>query len=201
LAPDVSEIYPPGSQTYVTVDKLAEPLCGAHRPGHFRGVATVVLKLFTIVQPDVAIFGEKDYQQLALIRQMVRDLFLDVDVLGAPIVREADGLAMSSRNRHLNAEERAAARCLVRALDAAEDAVTSGAREASGILAAASAAIAAEPRARVDYVSLVDADTLAPLTTVDERALVALAVWIGSTRLIDNRLLVVPAIKSERRSA
>jgi pantoate--beta-alanine ligase len=195
FAPEVGEVYPPGSQTFVTVERLAEPLCGAHRPGHFRGVATVVLKLFTIVQPDVAVFGEKDFQQLALIRRMVRDLYLDVDVLGAPIVREADGLAMSSRNRHLDPEERSAARCLSAALDAAEQKVAARERDA------ATAVIAGEPRARVDYVSFVDPDSLQDITTVDERGLLALAVWIGSTRLVDNRQLVVPAMKSERRSA
>ena len=201
FAPDVSEIYPAGSQTFVTVEQLAQPLCGAHRPGHFRGVATVVLKLFTVVQPHVAVFGEKDFQQVALIRRMVRDLFLDIDVVGAPIVREADGLAMSSRNRHLTAPERAAALCLSAALDAAEAAVVAGTHDPAVVLAAANDAIAREPLARVDYVSLVDPDTLAPVAGVDDRALLALAVWIGSTRLIDNRLLVVPAIKSERRSA
>jgi pantoate--beta-alanine ligase len=201
FAPDVSEIYPSDAQTFVTVEKLSQPLCGAHRPGHFRGVATVVLKLFTIVQPQVAVFGEKDYQQLAVIRRMVRDLFLDVDVVGAPIVRETDGLAMSSRNKHLDAAGRAAARCLATALDAAEAHVLAGERDRAALVAAASAAIASEPLARVEYVSLVDPDTLAPVTALDERALVALAVWVGSTRLIDNRVLVVPAMKTERRSA
>jgi len=201
FAPDVSEIYPSDAQTFVTVEKLSQPLCGAHRPGHFRGVATVVLKLFTIVQPQVAVFGEKDYQQLAVIRRMVRDLFLDVDVVGAPIVREADALAMSSRNRHLDAAGRAAARCLAAALDAVEAQVAAGERDGAALVAAASAAIANEPLARVEYVSLVDPDTLAPVTTLDERALVALAVWVASTRLIDNRVLVVPAMKTERRSA
>jgi pantoate--beta-alanine ligase len=201
FAPDVSEIYPPGAQTFVTVEQLSQPLCGGHRPGHFRGVATVVLKLFSAVQPHVAVFGEKDYQQLALIRRMVRDLFLDVDVVGAPIVREADGLAMSSRNRHLNPEERIAARCLAAALDAAEGAVAGGERNAAAVLDAANATLGREPLARVEYASLVDPDSLASITTIDDRAVLALAVWIGSTRLIDNRLLVVPAIKSERRSA
>ena len=201
FAPDVAEIYPPGAQTYVTVDGLSQPLCGAHRPGHFRGVATVVLKLFTIVQPHVAVFGEKDYQQLALIRRMVRDLFLDVDVVGAQIVREADGLAMSSRNRHLDPDERIAARCLAAALEAADAAVAAGERQAADLLAAAIAVLAREPRARVEYVAVVDPDTLQNVLTVDERALVALAVWVGSTRLIDNRLLVIPAVKAERRSA
>lgn len=201
FAPDVSEIYPAGAQTFVTVEQLAQPLCGAHRPGHFRGVATVVLKLFTVVQPHVAVFGEKDFQQVAVIRRMVRDLFLDIDIIGAPIVREADGLAMSSRNRHLTGPERRAALCLSAALDAAEAAVAAGTHDPAAVLAAANDAIARESLARVDYVSLVDPDTLAPVASVDDRALLALAVWIGSTRLIDNRLLVVPAIKSERRSA
>lgn len=189
FAPDVHEIYPAGAQTFVTVDQLAQPLCGAHRPGHFRGVATVVAKLFTIVQPDVAVFGEKDYQQLAVIRRMVRDLFLDVDVIGAPIVREPDGLAMSSRNRHLDEAERAAARCLSLALTAAEAAVAAGERNAAAITEAASAVLAREPLARVEYLALVDPESLAPVAGMDDRALLALAVWIGSTRLIDNRLL------------
>lgn len=201
FAPEVHEIYPPGSQTFVTVEQIAQPLCGTHRPGHFRGVATVVLKLLMAVQPDVAVFGEKDFQQLALIRRMVQDLYLDVDIIGAPIVREADGLAMSSRNRHLDADERIAARCLSASLDAAEASLAAGERDAQALLQVANAALAGEPRARIDYVSLVDPDTLQPVPTVDERALLALAVWIGSTRLIDNRVLVVPAIKSERRSA
>src|SRR5262249_31064081 len=126
FAPDAAGMYPPGAQTNVNVERLAEPLCGAHRPGHFRGVATVVLKLFHVVQPHVAVFGEKDWQQPALIRRMVRDLPLDIDVVGAPIVREDDGLAMSSRNRLLDPAERAAALCLVRALDAADAAVAAG---------------------------------------------------------------------------
>jgi pantoate--beta-alanine ligase len=201
FAPDVSEIYPPGAQTFVTVEHLSEPLCGAHRSGHFRGVATVVLKLFTIVQPHVAVFGEKDYQQLAVIRRMVQDLFLDIDVLGAPIVREADALAMSSRNRHLDQAGRLAARCLAAALDVAEARVAAGERDGAALVAAAAAEIARGSLARVEYVSLVDPETLAPISTLDERALVALAVWVGATRLIDNRVLVVPAIKTERRSA
>ena len=204
FAPDAAEMYPPGAQTFVTVDQLAEPLCGAHRPGHFRGVATVVLKLFTIVQPHVAIFGEKDFQQLAVVRRMVADLHLDVDVLGAPIVRERDGLAMSSRNRHLDADERRAATALARALAAAEAALAAGTTDAAGLVASARAVLADEPCARPEYVDLVDPRTLAPLATVDPAhpgALLALAVWIGNTRLIDNRLLTVPAVSRERRSA
>ena len=201
FAPDVDEIYAPGSQTFVTVEGLSQPLCGAHRPGHFRGVATIVLKLLTIVQPHVAVFGEKDYQQLAVIRRMVRDLFLDVDIVGAPIIREADALAMSSRNRHLDAAGRVAAHCLVGALDAAEARVAAGECDGAALIAAASAVIAREPLARLEYLALVDPETLAPVSTLGESALVALAVWVGSTRLIDNRVLVAPVTKTERRSA
>ncbi len=201
FAPDAAEVYPPGAQTTVTVEHLAEPLCGAHRPGHFRGVATVVLKLFHVVQPRVAVFGEKDYQQLALIRRMVRDLHLDIDIVGAPIVREDDGLAMSSRNQRLDAAERAASVCLARALDAVQELVAAGERDAAMLVAAATAEITREPRARADYVAIVDPDTLTPVSDVAERAVLALAVWIGTTRLIDNRMLVVPAAHGERRSA
>jgi pantoate--beta-alanine ligase len=201
FAPDAAEIYPPGAQTTVMVERLAEPLCGAHRPGHFRGVATVVLNLFHIVQPRVAVFGEKDYQQLAVIRRMVRDLHLDIDIVGAPIVREDDGLAMSSRNQRLDAAERAASLCLAHALDAVEARVAAGERDAAALVAAATAEIAREPRARADYVAIVDPDTLQPVTELSERALLALAVWLGTTRLIDNRVLTVPAARRERRIA
>jgi pantoate--beta-alanine ligase len=201
FAPDASEMYPAGAQTMVSVERLAEPLCGAHRPGHFRGVVTVVLKLFLVVQPHVAVFGEKDYQQLALIRRMVRDLHLEIDVVGAPIVREDDGLAMSSRNRHLDPEERAAALCLARALAAAEERVAAGERDTAALLAAANTELARERRARIEYVAAVHPDTLEPVPDVAAGALFALAVWIGSTRLIDNRLLAVPAASRERRSA
>lgn len=215
FAPPASEMYPAGAQTMVAVEHLAEPLCGAHRPGHFRGVATVVLKLFLIVQPHVAVFGEKDYQQLALIRRMARDLHLELDVVGAPIVRESDGLAMSSRNRHLDAAERAAASCLARALAVAEARVVAGERDVAALVAAARGELDREPRARVEYVAAVDPETLEPLARLDdhdsrpssftsaagERALLALAVWIGNTRLIDNRVLTVPAASRERRSA
>ena len=194
FAPDAAEIYPPAAQTFVTVERLAEPLCGARRPGHFRGVATVVLVLFTIVRPHVAVFGEKDYQQLALIRRMAADLHLDLDIVGAPIVREPDGLAMSSRNRHLSADERQAARCLVRALGAAEVLADAGERDPAALVTAATAEISREPLARVDYVALVVPETLAPLPVLEERGLLALAVRVGGVRLIDNRML-------ERRSA
>ncbi|MBI3768345.1 MAG: pantoate--beta-alanine ligase [Deltaproteobacteria bacterium] len=215
FAPQASDMYPVGAQTTVTVEQLAEPLCGAHRPGYFRGVATVVLKLFLAVRPHVAVFGEKDYQQLALIRRMVRDLHLEIDVVGAPIVREEDGLAMSSRNRHLDAAERAAATCLARALAVAEERVAAGERDAAALVAAATAELGREPRARIEYAAVVHPETLSPLarlcdrdssaaapaSDVADRALLALAVWIGGTRLIDNRLLTVPAASRERRSA
>ena len=219
FAPQAAEMYPPDADTFVTLERLAAPLCGAYRPGHFRGVATVVLKLFTIVQPHVAVFGEKDYQQMAVIRRMVADLHLDIDVVGAPIVREIDGLAMSSRNERLGRAERAAARCLSRALAAAEALVAGGMLDTSTLVAAASAEIEREPLARVEYVSVVDPETLEPVATLapvatltaqgaqfgrgsaDGRVLFALAVWIGNTRLIDNRLLTVPAASRERRSA
>ncbi len=201
FAPTGADMYPSGAQTFVTVEDLSQPLCGAHRPGHFRGVATVVLKQFTIVQPHVALFGEKDYQQLALIRRMVRDLHLEVDIVGAPILREPDGLAMSSRNRRLSASERAAAVCLARALAAAERLVANGERDAAALAAAAASELAREPSVRPEYVAVVDPDTLQPLTVLSERALLALAVWIGSTRLIDNRVLAVRATSRERRSA
>jgi len=201
FAPDADEMYPAGAATVVTVERLGDPLCGAHRPGHFQGVATIVLKLFTIVEPQVAVFGEKDYQQLAIIRRMVRDLCLDVDVVGAPIVREDDGLALSSRNVHLDTRERAAARCLARGLAAAEAAVAAGERDGAALEAAARAAIAGEPLARLEYATLADAETLAPLARLAGHGVLALAVWIGTTRLIDNRVLTVPAVGVERRSA
>jgi pantoate--beta-alanine ligase len=201
FAPETEDIYPEGAVTFVSVERLSDPLCGAHRPGHFRGVATVVLKLFTIVEPQVAVFGEKDYQQLALIRRMVRDLHLDVDIVGGPIVREEDGLAMSSRNVHLDPRERRAAVCLSRALAAAEALAAAGERDGAILAAAARDALALEPLARLEYASLVDPEALTPLGALDDRGVLALAVWIGSTRLIDNRLLTAAAASVERRSA
>jgi pantoate--beta-alanine ligase len=204
FAPTAAEMYPAGAQTFVSVEQLAAPLCGAHRPGHFRGVATVVLKLCTIVQPHVAVFGEKDYQQLALVRRMVTDLHVDVAVIGAPIVRERDGLALSSRNRHLGADERRAAPILARALDGVEEAVAGGTTDGAALAALAAEILAREPLARAEYVAIVDPDTLAPVAALGEgaaHAVLALAVWVGGTRLIDNRLLTVPAVSRERRSA
>jgi pantoate--beta-alanine ligase len=189
-APPAGAMYPEGYQTAVEVGSLAEPLCGRVRPGHFRGVTTVVTKLFHAVCPHVAVFGEKDWQQLAIVRRMTADLDFGIEVVGVATVREADGLALSSRNRRLGPEDRAAARCVPRALAAAGDAVASGERRAPAIVARAAAAIAAEPRARLEYAEVRDPETLEEVTAVGAPALLALAVWVGGVRLIDNRLLV-----------
>jgi pantoate--beta-alanine ligase len=187
--PLVEQIYPAGAQTFVQVEKLSLPLCGAARPGHFRGVATVVAKLFNIVRPHVAIFGEKDYQQLQVIRHMVRDLCMDVEIVGHPIVREADGLAMSSRNAYLNAAERQAALCLSRSLCKAEHLVRRGETHAAAIVDRVRAELDKEPLVAVEYVKLCDVETLDEIEAVDKPALLALAVRIGKARLIDNRVL------------
>jgi pantoate--beta-alanine ligase len=187
--PSVREIYPEGYQTHVDVDKLGVLLCGAHRPGHFQGVATVVAKLFNIVRPHVAIFGEKDYQQLQLVRRLTRDLNFDIEIVGHPIVREADGLAMSSRNIYLSPEERQAALCLSRSLSRAACMVQRGETRGQVITDAVRAGIEKEPLARMEYVSLCDSATLEPVEEIEESALLALAVRIGKTRLIDNQIL------------
>ncbi|MDH4196226.1 MAG: pantoate--beta-alanine ligase [Candidatus Aminicenantes bacterium] len=184
--PDETEMYPPGYRTTIDVQGLQERLCGASRPGHFRGVATVVLKLFNIVRPDVAFFGWKDAQQLILLRRMIRDLDGDVKIVGLPIVRELDGLAMSSRNAYLSPEERKAAAVLSKSLTKAEQAIRAGERDARKIAAIVRSAIAAEPQARLDYVEVVDERSLDPLAAIAGDVLVALAVFVGRTRLIDN---------------
>ena len=189
FAPSAAEMYPPGYQSHVTVEELAMPLCGASRPGHFRGVATVVCKLFNIVQPQAALFGKKDYQQLAVIRRMVRDLNLPVEIIGMPIVREADGLAMSSRNAYLAAAERQSALCLSRALAAVRRAYRQGERRSSALREGALRVIAAEPAALIDYVELRDGETLAEVGEANDLTVLALAVKIGKTRLIDNGVL------------
>jgi pantoate--beta-alanine ligase len=187
--PSVREIYPEGYQTHVDVDNLSALLCGAHRPGHFQGVATVVAKLFNIVRPHVAIFGEKDYQQLQLVRRLVRDLNFAIEIVGHPIVREADGLAMSSRNIYLSPEERQAALCLFRSLRRAACMVQRGETRGRVITEAVRGGIEKEPLARVEYVTLCDSATLEPVEEIQESALLALAVRIGETRLIDNQIL------------
>jgi pantoate--beta-alanine ligase len=187
--PGAGAMYPPGYQTFVELESLSEGLCGASRPGHFRGVATVVLKLLNQVEPQVAVFGEKDYQQLMVVKRMAADLDVPVEIVGRPIVREPDGLAMSSRNTYLNPEARAAALCLYRALLAARELVASGARSRENILAAARQIINAAPGARIDYAALVDPATLKDVEAIRGEARLLLAVWVNQTRLIDNTLL------------
>jgi len=191
--PAVSELYPEGYATSVEVEgSLTSGLCGASRPGHFRGVATVVLKLFNLVQPDRAYFGMKDAQQVAVIRRMVRDLHVPVAVVACPIVREPDGLAMSSRNVYLSPEERKDALVLSRSLKAAAALVQEGERQAAAVIRQMQALIEAAPSARVDYISLTDAHSLEPVSTLKGTVLAALAVRIGKTRLIDNAILEIP---------
>lgn len=189
FTPTAAEMYPHGFQTSIRVKELALPLCGASRPGHFDGVATVVTKLFNIVQPDVALFGTKDFQQLAIIRRMTLDLSLPVEIVGMPIVREADGLAMSSRNAYLSPGERASALCLSRSIKLVRERYAAGERNATTLLAAARELIATEPAATIDYLELRDAGTLENVSTVSATTLMALAVRIGTTRLIDNTVL------------
>ena len=189
FAPSVEEMYPDGFSTYVTVEGLTSRLEGASRPTHFRGVTTVVLKLLNAVQPQRAYFGRKDAQQLAVIRHMVRDLDVPVEIVGLPIVRDADGLALSSRNVYLTADQRQAALALSRSLRAAAKLFAGGERDATVIRARVEALLAAEPLAAVDYVSVADAESLEELERIDRPALVSLAVRFGSTRLIDNTTL------------
>ncbi len=187
--PTAAEMYPPGFQTWVTVEKLSQGLEGGARPGHFRGVATVVTKLFHGMLPDRAYFGQKDAQQAAVIRRMTQDLNFPIEIIVCPTVREPDGLAMSSRNVYLNPEERQAATVLFRALNAAEQAYRKGERRAEALRRMAQEAIEAEPLARLHYVSCADYETLEELEKVERKALLSLAVYIGQTRLIDNVVL------------
>ena len=188
--PDAAAMYPAGYQTFVEVEKLQQGLCGASRPGHFRGVATVVLKLFNAVQPSVALFGAKDYQQLQVIRRMTRDLDLGVEVVGMPIVREPDGLAMSSRNAYLSPEERGRALSLSRALGATREAFVAGERNVTALLARARQTLDAADGVRLDYLELRDAESLLVLDgAVGGPAVLAVAAFVGNTRLIDNQLL------------
>ncbi len=189
--PTPEDMYPRGFQTWVTVEDVTQPLEGAMRPGHFRGVTTVVTKLFTGVQPQKAYFGQKDAQQVVVIRQMTRDLNFPIDILVCPIVREPDGLAMSSRNAHLSPEERQAATVLYRALSAARVAFEGGERQAQRLCGVVFDTIADEPLAELEYVSCAHRDTLQELEAVTDRALLSLAVFVGQTRLIDNTVLEV----------
>jgi pantoate--beta-alanine ligase len=194
--PETSDIYPDGYQTYVDVEAISAPLCGGHRPGHFRGVATVVLKLFHIVAPDVAVFGLKDYQQVQVIRRMVEDLNLDVEIVACPTVREPDGLAMSSRNRYLNDEERSAALGLKNALDRAEKLVKQGQTNVRKIREEVVGVIAREPLAKLEYAEFCNPDDLRPVDEVRGPVLLALCVWVGKARLIDNTILAVGGPRS-----
>jgi pantoate--beta-alanine ligase len=188
-APSVEAMYPSGYQTYVEVERLSQGLCGASRPGHFKGVATVVLKLFNQVQPRAAVFGEKDYQQMAVIRRLAADLNVPVDIVGRPIVREPDGLAMSSRNTYLTPAERAAALCLYHSLKAARRLTSSGEKSREKILATVRQIITQAPYTKLDYLALVHPETLQEMEAIQGEARLALAVWVGKTRLIDNALL------------
>jgi pantoate--beta-alanine ligase len=190
--PDAAEIYPGGFRTYVNVEGLSERLEGRSRPGHFRGVATVVLKLLEIVQPHFAYFGRKDAQQVRIISQMARDLNLDSEIVVCPIVREVDGLALSSRNAYLGAEERRAATVLHRALEAARTEIAAGTRDSLQLQGALRKVLEAEPLAAVDYAEIVDADTFEPVTRIARPCYALLAVFLGKTRLIDN-LYIEPA--------
>jgi len=189
FTPEPSGLYPPSFDTWIVPGRLAERLEGAVRPGHFRGVATVVLKLFTILEPDRAYFGQKDAQQAVILRRMAADLDLDLEIVVCPIVREADGLAMSSRNVYLSPEERRAAPVLHRSLQAASAAWEAGERRGDYLRAAALAVLAAEPLAAVDYVSAADPETLAEVETAEGPVLLSMAVRFGATRLLDNLVL------------
>ena len=189
FAPKAGDIYPEGFQTYVNTEKITLPLCGGSRPGHFRGVTTVVAKLFNMVLPDIALFGKKDFQQLAVIRRMTADLNFPVNIVGMPIVREADGLAMSSRNSYLSKSERQDALCLKRCIDQARSAYLSGVCARAALQSVAQEIVVAVPSAKIDYIEFCDCRTLEPVEIVNENTLMALAVRIGKTRLIDNTVL------------
>ena len=187
--PETEEMYPPDFQTYVEVTKLTTGLCGAFRPGHFKGVTTVVLKLFNIVNPDIAIFGEKDYQQLQVIKQMIKDLNLDIEIVAHPTVREKDGLAMSSRNIYLSSAERESAISLYKALLLAQKLVKEGEKDSQKIKEEMEKFIYSFPFTKVQYIEFVDPQTLDPIDKINKPVLCALAVYVGKARLIDNMLI------------
>lgn len=196
FSPSDAEMYPPGSLTAVSVERMTDHLCGAHRPGHFDGVTTIVSKLFNIVSPDVAVFGQKDYQQLAVIRRMVRDLNFPIEIVGVPTVREEDGVAMSSRNRYLGEDDRIRARALSAGLTQAWRAWQDGERVASVLLSAVMQQVAKHPELSIDYVEAIDPDSLATLSgQITGGCVIALAVHVGSARLIDNLRLDEPLPK------
>ena len=187
--PTAEEMYPQPYRTFVNVEKLTETMCGASRPGHFRGVATVVAKLFNIVKPHLAVFGQKDYQQAQVIRQMVHDLNFDVEILTGPIVREPDGLAMSSRNKYLSAAQRKDALVLRQSLQLAQTIIRQGERNPAVLRERMEKLIESVPTSRIDYIAIVDPETLEDVAAIGERTLIALSVFIGQTRLIDNMVV------------
>ncbi|MGN0501378.1 MAG: pantoate--beta-alanine ligase [Ruminococcus sp.] len=189
LHPEPEEMYADGFCSYVDMNGLTTELCGKSRPIHFRGVQTVVLKLFNIVKPDRAYFGQKDAQQLAVIKRMVKDLNVDTEIVGCPIVREADGLAKSSRNTYLNHDERKAALILSRSLKLGRELIENGETDAKAVIKAITDSINTEPLAKIDYVDVVDFDTITPIDKIGKSVLVAIAVYIGKTRLIDNFII------------
>ncbi|HOJ89215.1 MAG TPA: pantoate--beta-alanine ligase [Pseudothermotoga sp.] len=189
FAPEVEEMYPRDYSTYVNEESLSRHLCGRSRPGHFKGVCTIVTKLFNVVKPHRAYFGQKDAQQFRVIRRMVRDLNMDVEVVECPIVREPDGLAMSSRNVYLSNQERSQAVALSKALNLAENLYRSGERNASRIVEKIKDYLSSFDKLKIDYVEIVDEESLEPLTQINKKAIVALAVWVGKARLIDNTIL------------
>lgn len=191
FSPTPKDMYPHGYATFVNVERLTEKMCGLSRPGHFRGVTTVVAKLFNIIQPDKAYFGQKDAQQSAVIKRMVDDLNFDLEIVVMPTIREADGLAMSSRNKYLNPQEHTAALVLVNSLRMAENLIKSGLRDSAEVSRKMRKMIEAEPLAKIDYIAIVDAETLDDLDKIKRKVLIALAVFIGKTRLIDNTILSV----------
>jgi pantoate--beta-alanine ligase len=193
FAPEPEAMFPAGSQTWVEATEVTQGLCGDHRPGHFRGVTTVVAKLFNIVKPHLALFGEKDFQQLRAIQRMVADLNFDLEIVPVATVRELDGLAMSSRNAYLSPDERQRALALSRALQSAREAAASGARASAQLACAARAVLERTPGLEIEYVEAVDAETLKPLDGFDRPVVVAIAARVGKTRLIDNATLTPPA--------
>ena len=189
FTPSVREMYPEGDATWVEVERIGEGMCGGHRPGHFRGVTTVVARLFNAARPHVAVFGDKDYQQLVLIRRMARDLLFDLEIVAGPTVREPDGLAMSSRNAYLTPEARQQARALNAALHEVRELVRSGELDSERLVAAARNRIEKEPLIEIDYIEIRDAESLEPVSRLDRRAVLGLAVRVAATRLIDNTIL------------
>ncbi len=189
FAPAIEDVYPPGASTFVEVEDLSQRLDGASRPGHFRGVATVVSKLFLMAAPHRAFFGQKDAAQVAVLRKMVRDLHFDLEIVVCPIVRDDDGLALSSRNAYLSPEERKQSLVLNRSLRRVEELAQKGATQAQELIAAAQAIFAQEPQVRVDYIAAVNPDSLEAVADISKGALFAVAAWVGTTRLIDNTMI------------